>query len=85
MFSTAYFGLLRVGEMCAGSHPILVNDVHIAENKKKFMFLLRSSKTHGKYNKPQQVKITSTKLRKEIGQSLKKTVAAAHLEKRQEY
>ena len=65
VFITAYFGLLRVGEICKGSHPILVNDVHVAENKKKFMFLLRSSKTHGLYNKPQQIKIESSQIQQE--------------------
>ena len=63
MFSTAYFGLLRVGEIASGSHPILVNDVEMAANKKKIMLILRTSKTHGLGNKPQKVKISSTKLR----------------------
>ena len=63
LFSTAYFGLLRVGELTKGEHPILVNDVHLAANKRKFLFILRSSKTHGRFNKPQQVKICSNALK----------------------
>ena len=36
MFATAYYGLLRVGEVSTGSHPVLVDDVHVAINKRKF-------------------------------------------------
>ena len=61
-FSTAYFGLLRVGEITAGSHPILVQDVQIASNKNKILLILRTSKTHGLGNKPQMVKISSNKI-----------------------
>ena len=60
LFSTAYFGLFRVGELTAGSHPVMVKDVHLARNKKKFLFILRTSKTHGKHNFPQTVKITAS-------------------------
>ena len=59
LFSTAYFGLLRVGEITTGNHPILARDVHIADNKNKILFVLRSSKTHGRDAQPQTVKITS--------------------------
>ena len=49
IFASAYFGLLRIGEVASsGSHPILARDVQIATNKKKIMFILRSSKTHEK-------------------------------------
>ena len=57
---TAYFGLFRVGELTSGSHPILAKDVQIASNKRKLMFILRTSKTHDLGNKPQIVKISST-------------------------
>ena len=57
MFSTAYYGLFRVGELTKGSHPILAEDVHIGDNKRKIMFVLHSSKTHSQSNKPQVVKI----------------------------
>ena len=59
MLSTSYFGLLRVGELTAGEHPILAKDVHIASNKRKIMFILHTSKTHGKHMRPQTIKITS--------------------------
>ena len=61
MFATAYYGMFRVGEITAGSHPIKASDVHIAENKNKVMFILRSSKMHGEYAAPQIVKITEEK------------------------
>ena len=40
LFATAYFGLLRVGEITAGLHPIMVKDVHIARKKIRcYLFL----------------------------------------------
>ena len=58
LFSTAYHGLFRVSELTAGEHAVMVKDVHIAKNKLKLLFILRSSKTHGLYTTPQMVKIT---------------------------
>ena len=62
LFSTAYYGLFRVGEVTSGSHPIRVTDINIGKNKQKILFILRSSKTHNTCNKPQKVKINSNKL-----------------------
>ena len=59
MFAAAYYGLLRVGELTTGTHPVRALDVHIADNKNKIMFILRTSKTHNKGDKPQIVKISS--------------------------
>ena len=53
MFSTTYHGLFRVGELAKGEHPVLVQDVHIAMNKNKILFILRTSKTHWKDSRPQ--------------------------------
>ena len=47
-----------MGELTMGTHPILAKDVHIATNKHKLLFVLHSSKTHGKNDKPQKIKIT---------------------------
>ena len=59
LFLSAYYGLLRIGETTSGTHPILAPDVQVATNKKKILFILRSSKTHAR-NKPHQlVKISS--------------------------
>ena len=60
IFISAYYGLLRIGELAKGDHPILARDVHMGLNKNKLMFILRSSKTHCKSDIPQTVKITST-------------------------
>ena len=60
IFSASYYGLLRVSEVAAKTHPILVHDSHIATNKKKILFILRTSKTHSKSSRPQEVKITSS-------------------------
>ena len=40
-------------------HVVKANDVHVGTNKDKLLFILRSSKTHGKGNKPQMIKISS--------------------------
>ena len=60
ILSTAYYGLLRVGELTKGEHPVLAKDVFIANNKNKMLFILRTSKTHWTDSKPQKVKITSS-------------------------
>ena len=60
VFLSMYFGLLRVSEVAKGAHPILAQDIHVGTNKKKMLFVLRSSKTHWKNTKPQQVKISAT-------------------------
>ena len=58
ILSTTYFGLFRIGEMCKSPHALLTKDVHIGRNKNKMMFLLHSSKTHTKGDKPQVIKIS---------------------------
>ena len=58
MLSSMYFGLLRIGEVCAGPHVIKAKDVHVGKNKNKIMFVLHSSKTHCKANKLQIIKLT---------------------------
>ena len=52
LFSTTYFGLLHVGELTSGSHPIFARDVHIAHNKDKILFVLQSSKHMTNRNTP---------------------------------
>ena len=50
LLATTYFGLFRVSELTEGEHEVKVTEVHMGENKKKILFMLRSSKTHGKYS-----------------------------------
>ena len=61
LFITAYFGLFRACEITStkSTHAVKARDVQIGFNKKKIMFILRSSKTHGKGSKPQIIKISS--------------------------
>ena len=69
LFSTMYFGLFRISEVKAGNHQLLAKDVFIAENKKKFLFVLCSSKTHWKNMSPQQIKISSTRTKRKNGKA----------------
>ena len=59
IFTAAYYGMLRISEI-TGVHAIKAIDVHIACNKNKLLFLLRSSKTHNRHNKPQTIKISDS-------------------------
>ena len=59
LFCIGYLCMFRIGELTTGSHPILAKNVHQADNKSKLLFVLYSSKTHGKYSKPQTVKISA--------------------------
>ena len=58
MFTIAYFGLMRVGEITTGNHPVKARDIHVATNKdKKMLICLYTSKTHGRESRPQKIKI----------------------------
>ena len=57
MLATAYFGLFRISEITYSPHVVKAVDVHIGLNKKKLMFVLHTSKTHGRDSKPQIIKI----------------------------
>ena len=59
MICTAYFGLFRVGEIAWLDHTVKAADMHIGVNKDKVMFVLHTSKTHGRDRKPQIIKIDS--------------------------
>ena len=54
-----YFGLFRIGELTWSDHCLKARDVQIGTNKKKLMFILRTSKTHDQDSKPQTIKINS--------------------------
>ena len=43
IFVIAYYGLLQIGELVSGDHPIKVVDVHKGKNKEKLQIVLRSS------------------------------------------
>ena len=61
LFSTAYYGLFRVGELTFSPHVVRVTDVHLGDNKRKILFVLCTSKTHGQGSLPQTVKIVSSR------------------------
>ena len=55
---TGYHALFRVGELTSRDHPILLEGILLADNKRKFQIVLRTSKTHTKADYPQMVKIS---------------------------
>ena len=57
VFALSYYRLLRIGEVAYSDHTIQARNVHIGTNKNKIMFVLYSSKTHGKESRPQKIKI----------------------------
>ena len=62
LMSTMYYGLFRIGELTKSEHTVKAIDVQIGTNKRKLMFILRSSKNSGNDKKPQIIKIESTNL-----------------------
>ena len=46
IFCLAYYGLMRIGELTEGDHPIKAKDIHIGVNKDKILLVLYTSKTH---------------------------------------
>ena len=60
IFITCYYGLLRIGEVTCGPHCLLAKDVHISDYKDKILFILHSSKTHGKESRAQRIRISAT-------------------------
>ena len=60
IFASAYYGLLTIGEVASGTHPVRAYDVHVGENKRKIRFYLRTSKTHWTDIKPQEISFSST-------------------------
>ena len=59
VFSTAYYGLMRIGEIAMGNHTAKAKDVYIGQNKDKLLIMLYSSKTHDKESIPQKIKISA--------------------------
>ena len=63
LFSLAYYGMMRVGELAhnqnesISNHAVKACNVHIGLNKKKILLILYSSKTHDKSSRPQRIKI----------------------------
>ena len=62
LFVSAYFGMLRAGEVTKGPHVVLAENIHIGLNKDKILFVLKSSKMHDKGQKLQLIKFSRTTL-----------------------
>ena len=58
LFILAYYGLFRIGELADTEHAVRAKDVHVAKNKDKILLLLHTSKTHGRGDPPQEIRIT---------------------------
>ena len=59
LFSLSYYGMLRVCEVTqtGSSHAVRACNVHAALNKQKILLILYTSKTHGRGQYPQKIKI----------------------------
>ena len=66
LFSITYYGLMRVGEVTKGDHPVLVKDVHVGYSTRnkinRILLHLHTSKMHGKESYPQEIKISQSKI-----------------------
>ena len=63
IFSIAYYGLLRISEIAYHKHAIRTGDILLSSSSRyegnRMHFMLRSSETHGKRNRPQMITIRS--------------------------
>ena len=57
MIVLGYYGLLRIGEMATGDHPVKARDIHFDYARRKILLVLFTSKTHGFHAEPQKIKI----------------------------
>ena len=57
IFTIAYYGMFRIGELTQSNHTVKAKDIHIGQNKNKVLFILHSLKTHTPGDKPQLIKI----------------------------
>ena len=60
LFTLAYYGLFRIGELTLSNHVIKAKDIHIALNKNKILIFLYTSKMHDQSSRLQKVKITQS-------------------------
>ena len=60
LFSLAYYGLMRIGELAESKHAVKAANILVGNNKNKILIILYSSKMHRKESAPQQIKISAT-------------------------
>ena len=46
LFSTAYYGLFRIGKIASSEHSVKVCNMHLGENKRKYYQIKLNSLTH---------------------------------------
>ena len=56
-FLIGYYGLFREGELSLSDHVMKAANIHEGKTKEKILIVLYSSKTHGKGDPPQKIKI----------------------------
>ena len=61
---TGYYGLLCIGELTTGTHPVQIENVFIGHNKRKIQITLETSKMHTKAHYPQIIKILGRNISK---------------------
>ena len=64
LFSLAYYGMMRVGELTMSDHTLKACNIHIGGNKDKLMMTLYTSKTHGRESRLQKIKISAIQQQK---------------------
>ena len=74
IFCLAFYGMMRIGELTQGDHPIKACDIHICVNKDKILIVLYTSKTHSRGYYPQKIKISSDLMLSERRESEKRSV-----------
>ena len=62
IFTFAYFGMLRIGELVAGDHTVKAKDVYVNKQLKRILIVLHCSKTHGLGDNPQKVSVAERRL-----------------------
>ena len=59
IFSLAYYGMMRIGELTLGDHVVKATNIHIGRSKEKIMLPLYTLKTHGQGSRPQHIRISA--------------------------
>ena len=66
LLAIGFYGLFRIGELTQSPHVMKACNVHLANNKRKMLIVLYSSKTHGKDMRPQKIRITGKDMNNDL-------------------
>ena len=64
LYLVAYYGLFRISEITCSEHVVKAVDVMKSRCKTKYLFILRSSKTHALSDRPHKIRIEKLQKRK---------------------